>query len=404
MKRCLKRILSVFMVVIILNIGLPISVKAEGNVQRENEVEDNNTRDAANILNENASILGKMDSDTDVDYYKYTVQTSGYFKLTLSNYEGNTENIGFGWDLTIYDSVMNEITKINRIKTSYTTMKYNFKKGTVLYFRIENNEDGEYYSAKDVVYEIKADTVNDAKWEQEKNDSRNQATTLSVNKNVYGNIYTDGDADYYKFKASQSGYVSFSVLNFDGDVDNIGNGWDLYVYDSNMKELLSVSRITTKYDAGTFITKKNAVYYVKLVQNDDYYDAIGVIYELKANFKATSSVESEKNDTFSKANTIKTERYGTLLDGEDKDVYKFVASKSKQYKITFDNDYEMQYGYNISVCDSKGKVIKGIYDIKSDASMKFKAKKGKKYYITISHRSSWAYSYAYLYKLKIRQV
>ncbi len=368
--------------------------------QNVNETEANDERNTANKLEDGNTVLGKMDTEKDNDYYQYMVSKAGYFNFTLSNYNGKQDNIGDGWKLTIYDDVMNVISTVSEIKTSYTTVKYDFRPGTILYLRVENQS--EYQSAKEVVYGLSAQATEATDWEQESNNSTETATDISGMTQVYGNTYTSDDIDYYKYQAKASGTLNFSVLNHDGNVDDIGYGWNFIVYDGSMNELLNIGDIKTEYNRDGFTVKKNGVYYIKIANHSEYYPAKGVTYELKPNFKKNGNIEKENNNLKNKANTIKKSISGNLINGDDIDHYKFKAKKSKKYKLIFDTDFELEYGYDINIYDAKGSLVKQIDAAKTDSSVKFKAKKGKKYYITVGHNSSWSYSYCYIYRLKIK--
>lgn len=398
MKKTWKKILAVALAAsLCANGGIyPADVQA----QNINEVEANDERNTANKLEDGQVMLGKADTNTDIDYYQYMVSKAGYFTFTLSNYEGKQDTIGDGWKLTIYDDVMNVISTVTDIKTSYTTCKYDFRPGTILYLRVEN--DSQYTPTKDVTYSLSVQATEAAEWEQESNNSTETATDISGMSQVYGNTYMSSDVDYYKYQASANGTLHFSVLNFDGNVDNIGSGWNFTVYDGSMNELMSISDIKTEYNRDGFTVKKNGVYYIKIANQSTYYPVNGVTYELKPNFKKNNNIEKENNNVKNKANTIKKDISGNLINGKDIDYYKFKAKKSKKYKLSFDTDFQLEYGYDINIYNAKGKLVKQIDDAKTDSSVKFKAKKGKKYYITVGHNSSWSYSYCYIYNLKIK--
>jgi hypothetical protein len=310
----------------------------------------------------------------DVDYYKYTVDVTGKYYFTYTNINA----LGGDWHVTVYDSSLKELEGV-RLDGDYTktSSTYDFKKGTVLYLKVEND----YNRAINQEYSIAVNASSDAKWEQEANDTKGSATAINSKITKHGNLYSNEDVDYYKYKVDVSGYCSFTFT----DINSRSGDWDFTVYDSTLKELES-GRINDAYTytSKTYNFSKGTILYIKV--NNGYNNAVGKEYSLAVNAKNSSSWEQEKNDTYNKAVSLKSNiaKYGTLYYNSDVDYYAFTAAKSGTVKtaFTFDAD-NVGNGWGLVICDSSKKVIKTVSDVVTNKSISFKVTKGKKYYVVV---------------------
>ncbi len=157
------------------------------------------------------------------------------------------------------------------------------------------------------------------------------AKRISVNQRVYGS-----GTQYYEFTITESGYFT---LNFQHDmVDHDYRYYGVKIYDSNQKEIYDFlvkgySRNITTCRLGF----PKGTYYIEVEE----YMNNAPDYSLCVNFKQSSVYETEYNNTFTTANTIKTGKtYGGNLfynydKGEDEDYYKFTLTKAGYINLTF---------------------------------------------------------------------
>ena len=356
------------------------------------EKENNNTKNIANEVSGNVTMVGSI-TEGDVDYYKYTVLNNGYVKFTARTYDDILNN---SYYITIYDGNFKEITSDFFNENNWVSKRLNFKKGTVMYVRIQGYSSYYDYS-QDGHYCITAETKSTSNWEVEDNNTKPKATKLS--KKVTGTIYNEKDVDFYKYTAPKNGYVKFKFCNVDGVTDT--SGWNVCVYDSNFNDISSQYSFSNDYLFGTFMVKKGTVYYLKVSMA-----GIGIMdheYTITPVLKVTNYIEKENNNSFGKASTISQGKYriGALNREADRDYYKFKASKTGTLKINLKIEERMSHGYEMIVYNSNRQEIRSINDVRSGGVLKVKVKKGKSYYVKIQNNGIVGSSWNYLYTLKL---
>jgi hypothetical protein len=356
-----------------------VPVQAAGTV---NETEDNNSRNTANVIDVNTTVVGTIADRDDEDWYKFTLPSDGYFTYDLLSVDG--------WrDITLYDSSLNELSAEGG--DSIHSQRFNYAKGTTFYVRIQRHN----YDSGD--YEFTINHTPTTNWEIEDNNSRKTAEKLS--KKMKGTMITSSDEDWYKYTASKSGYVDFKFINEDSAVTD--SGWDITVYDKNLTELATWN-FKSDDTTGTFTVKAKTVLYIKITG----WRMTDNLYSIAPVFKATKYVEKEDNNSFKKATTIKSgKKYIGVRNYEtDEDYYKFVAPSSGTYRISFECADEVEHGYDVTIYGSSKKELKKLSNLTDDSSAKVKMKKGKTYYILVADGSSWGSSWAEKYKIKVAKV
>lgn len=367
----------------------------------DNELEDDNTKFTANSLTSNKTMIGFISSEDDVDYYKYVVDQSGYFSIKFENASG-TGDVSNGWTWKIYDKDLNKLWS-DTTKSTSASYNYNFEVGTVLYVTVESAYQHKYVNNLD--YALTVTAVEDSSWEQEQNGTKNTATTITSNQKAFGNTYIETDVDYYKYVVDATGYFNFILQNETGTNDS-SYGWDMLIYDSSLNKLEYVKNITAKSTSKTYNFKKGTVLYIKIEAYSNYYHINGTKYSLLAQMTKSSKWEQEGNDSYTKATTIKNNStmYGNIYIANDKDCYKYKASKTGNVKVTFDFDGDdAGYGWNITVINSSKKELISLTDVTTKKSFSWKATKGSNYYIIITPRYSYSDPLNLTYSMKVKQ-
>lgn len=232
------------------------------------EQEVNDTKATATVIKANQTKSGNLYSDDDVDYYKYTVDVTGYYNFTFKDINAAEGR----WRITVYDSSLKELESDTNGENTYTTNTYNFKKGTVLYLKVTDS-----YSAESHEYSLTVNAKKSANWEQENNDSYSKAITFKANVTKYGNLYNADDVDYYSYTASKTGTLK---TTFKFDADDVGSGWIITIYDSSKKEIKTVSDIITNKTI-SFKATKGKKYYVVVKADSSYSSQTSITYALK---------------------------------------------------------------------------------------------------------------------------
>lgn len=117
------------------------------------ELESNGTAATATSLTLGETGNGITLSYNDDDFYKVKVAEQGKLNVRLrSSNENQTESIGSGWNLVVYDKKLKELSKIVEVKTT-NSVSLDVKKGTY-YVRVCPYSQWSY--PKFCVYEVKA--------------------------------------------------------------------------------------------------------------------------------------------------------------------------------------------------------------------------------------------------------
>lgn len=385
MKTYGKRILTV-----LLTLALIISVVPNMAYAADitSGTDNNDTSSTATPLSSAGTVTGVLSSEDDVDFYKYTVDVTGYYNFTLRD----TTESGKQWKLSVYDSSMNELdSEINKEYT-LTTNTYDFKKGDELYLKVT---DRTYSTGKEYSLSVNATTASD--WEQEHNDTKSNATIIKANSPIFGNLYLDEDVDFYKYTVDVTGYYSFTLK----DTTESGKQWKLSVYDSSLNELESEINEEYTLTTKTYNFKKGTILYLK-VKDRTY--SMGMEYSLTVNAKENANWEQESNDSFRKASSLKsnTTKYGNLYFEDDVDYYSYTAVKSGTLKTMFKLDVNDVGGWEIIIYDSSKKEIKEVTNITSDKTISFKGVKGNKYYMLVRADRSYSSPINITYTFKIK--
>jgi len=247
------------------------------------EVEYNDSSIAANNMDANVDYCANLYSPDDVDYYHFVMDRTGYFDVSFTIPEVDAA-IKYGWNVTVFveDSQVDSFIATSNV----TTRPYAFKQGTNIYIKVEARSDSSYYAPTFTEYNLKVNVTTSSLWEQESNDSMSDASEISLKETYNGTTYKDGDVDYYKVKITGKGFIT---LSFDPNdlSENLGDGYDLSVYNSSNTKLYSNTSITSKLNAKFYLGKGN--YYIRLENHNSYRSPSAyTVYKLKATFVLAS--------------------------------------------------------------------------------------------------------------------
>lgn len=249
--------------------------------------------------------------------------------------------------------------------------------------------------------------------EVEPNDDRMDATVIPMNQQCMGILETgkgERDVDWYKVTKTENGYIQ---LKFDIDIskwhDRIGNGWDIYVYDSQFREI-DKYRVVRNSFTGKALPYKKGDYYIKVTQNS--YD-VEVPYGITVAQVKSDSWEQEGNDTQTTANVINLNKQysGYIEDDVAKDWYEINLKKDAVVKfslargnnLTVEQVQSIGTGWQMVVYRaSSGSIVEEVKNITERKDCTVELKKGK-YYIRVSANDVY---YAWTptdipYKLKV---
>lgn len=284
------------------------------------ETENNDSISSADSIAPNKSVTGSLPTKEDNDYYKFTLGSNGYISLTLNH--TYIENSGRVWTVRLFrgsdGTLLEEFDYAGNI-ASQRSCRIGLPKGT---YYAEVMAD--WYSHSDMDYNLRVNYVAASYWETETNNSFSSADSISPNVSVTGSLMKDDDTDYYKFTTGSNGYISLTLNH--SYIENSGNYWKVRLYRGSDTTL-----IEDFYYQGNVSSQKSCrvglpkgTYYLQVIKGD-WNLGSDVDYNLRVNYVADKSYETEINDSTSSADTITkyaTSR-GTLMTRDDEDYYTF---------------------------------------------------------------------------------
>lgn len=279
------------------------------------EYEFNDSSSTANKIKLNTPYLGEIQKYDDEDYYRLTLPESGAVTLNMSQKTGIQWNTSI---LTLDGEVLSEFTTDDSSNvTKPTERTVGLPKGEYL-IHIKNTW---HYNS---TYEPYAFTVKFAKsttYEKEFNDNAQQANSIGLGKNYYGNLQDFSDTDYFTFYLSKPSSVSLEM----GRKPSVS--WYMSLYNSNGDE---VGSFNTEYDqfAKGIESMRYSLpagrYYISV---DDYRNTGNNKYQLavKVQTPSISSKSVQITNNVGKSDSVKV---SALAKG---DIVKLFDSKGKLF-------------------------------------------------------------------------
>lgn len=242
-------------------------------------------------------------------------------------------------------------------------------------------------------------------------DDFSSARSIGVNQGVTGSTqkgYED-EIDYYKFTITSAGYV---IVNFKNPLQkNQEEYWDVWLYDSNYKELAFSKIYGNKTNTNMAAIGVSAgTYYIKINSTGRWDATSQDTYTVAANFIISEYWEKEFNDDFVTSTQIKANKsyYGTTRKGyeDERDYYAVNISSDGVLTINFQNPpqkdsegYWSVYLYDKEYKELAHTEIKG--NIKSTNLPSIGVSKGT-YYIKIDSTERWDAASTDKYTIKIK--
>ncbi len=287
-----------------------------------------NSISTATNISTGTTYSGSITSSNTIDYYKFTIGSSGRITLTAT--------AGMRWIYyCIYDSAGSELWYVNPNWNSTTEListseTIDLTKGTY-YFAAK--QDGSYTG--NYSFRLNFDTAGESFTEvgSGSNNSMNSASTISVNTNYKGQIAKNDEKDFYKFTLASSGRIAISAT--------AKMQWIYYyVYDSSGNQLWSQNpdwnSTTESISTSEIIDLTKGTYYF-VVSRDGSYTGN---YSFKLGYtnanESFTETGSGSNNTMASANsiTLNTTYRGQLALNDEKDFYRFTLSSSTKVNFT----------------------------------------------------------------------
>lgn len=329
--------------------------------------------------------------------YKFNFTAPGFFQLEFAKASGTVNS---GWKYILYDGSLKKMVESAAITASSKSDIKIWASGTY-YLEIvpASNLSKPATNAKyTITYSaVTGQTVN-KNYELENNDDAQSANVLTFDKEVYGNMKTASDADWFKFSSAEEGvYELILKPNELTSAASVAEGWNLNVYEAKdtTTPIMSYKNITTGLD-GAALTYGKGTYYAVITNSNASAPALDALYDFKVNFIKTTEWESEVNDTKDTADVfpVNTVKKGNLRSATDVDFYKLTTTKTGAFRFTFsslDGSYDkIGSGWKMKVLSSKGTVL-GEYDQITAETVTAAFTYGKGiYYVSVENSNNYA--------------
>ncbi len=224
------------------------------------ETESNDTLETADEIEMGKEYSGTV-SNNDADWFKFTVPDQsvkpGYFRIIFNVKEAPLQ---FGCELKNSDN--NSIYSFDQINAGQNTSPVFGFRGQDMYLVVNDI----YSSSTTYEYSVKIEYTEDACFEAEDNDNLNRADKLLVGENnkKQGNLYKEGDTDYYKVDIPSAGYYSACVYHRNGDDYARDYGYKATLVDKNSSTVTSIETEKSGETASESVRLEQDTYYVKI--------------------------------------------------------------------------------------------------------------------------------------------
>ena len=220
----------------------------------------NNTITAASSISTNSNYYGQIANNDDCDFYKFTLSTSGSIRIKLTAYI-------YCSSYYIYDSNGKDVWHLTYKYWNDVSKQYDMDETVDLtsgtyYFAVKQYDGTGNYN-----FRLNFTSANESFKETTGgiNNTMATASSISINKNYYGQIASNDDCDFYKFTLSSSGKINIKLTAYIYRTN-------YYIYDSNGKNVWSsTSRywndVSKKYDMDESIDLSSGTYYFAVKQN-----------------------------------------------------------------------------------------------------------------------------------------
>lgn len=260
------------------------------------ETEPNNTIGESknnNLISLNSTITGNIQTEDDIDYYSFTVTNPGKLNISFSHDKIDDDNTL--WKIELLSENQDNAIFTLDIKGSEANKKSDTigisprGEGDDYYLKIYpayNYSNSDYkvcvnFSEFETNSEQNNGTYN---YDKEPNNSTKNATPISINESIDGNIQSTSDIDYFKFEIRNDGELD---IVFDHNFsDNNNEAWKISLLSESTTESLLEFKISINESSKTSDTIRipPGIYYLKIEPTYNYRNDS---YRVKINYNAS---------------------------------------------------------------------------------------------------------------------
>lgn len=326
-----------------------------------------------NFTNNKATAGGVLSDSYDEDYYSVTLSNPGKIDVKINR------SLSTRYRVILYNAQREEMedysTSYNADKGAAKLFSQGLPAGTY-YIRVDHYEG----NSQNVNYQLEVDYKQSNNYEKEFNNDRYTANPISLNNQYNG--WADSDSDFYVFELPSDGEVKVALNQA------LRTKYEISLYDASGNEMedwytyYGIDQMITPIHIGL----PKGTYYLR-VRTDDG-EMSNIPYRLKVNFKATSSIETEDNESRALADSISLNKAmkGIMSWSSDFDYYRLNLSKNTNIAVQLTTPQDTSFNVNLfNQSDSVDEYIYTNYGSGKLSTIKTLNLKKGLYYIRISH-------------------
>ncbi|MCX6164500.1 MAG: PPC domain-containing protein [Ignavibacteriae bacterium] len=297
---------------------------------------DNNSFNCATELQIGITKQDQIESQGDLDYFKFTTSTPGVLEISVDNVPSNVD-----MDVYVYDAQQNQIASSTGTQNGQSVFFEMLRVPGTYYLKLQ----GGYWSSHgNDKYTVLVNL--DASDTYEMNNTFSEAKLISLNNDIQGKIRPTGDVDYFKFITNSPGIIEITVENVPSNID-----MDVYLFDSQQNQVANSTGTTNGQSVFMFVLANTGTYFIKI--NGGYWSG-GSTQFYKFSIKVDASDTYEVNNAFSEAKLISlnTNIQGKIRPSGDWDFFKFNVSSIGNIQVVVD-PVPSSFGMDIYVYDTQ---------------------------------------------------
>lgn len=259
-------------------------------------------------------------------YYTFNLPSDGEITYSVQR------NVSSSWYVYLTDANGNTIdyfsTPYGTTVTGKEQREVGLPKGTY-YLHFSSYTNG---SASPFKFQVDFSAGNT--FENEFNNTFEQANPININTVYNGALQTSSDEDYFVFTTPEDGNVTLSMNR------NTTASWYVYLYSEAGQ---TYKYFNTGYGTTATGLEEKQVGLPKgtyIVRVDNYTDTADINYQLQVKFSASSQHERENNDTLETANLIDVNKSykGVLQETSDDDYFAFTLPNDGNVTLSVNRD------------------------------------------------------------------
>lgn len=238
------------------------------------EDEPNDDLSQAMAINLNKQYTGNLTNENDIDYYKFNIKNKK--KVWLNFQHNKTNERETLWKISLFDDSDGSLLEFDSTGENANITSYSVRLPAGNYYiRISDY----YWSDLDYTFCVYSKREG-IETENENNDDYGVATPVTFGSSIIGNLQSENDVDFYKFKLKVTTSVKVTFIH--NQIDNNNIFWRFELYSEKSSDTIIDSKNNTTIEVSGNSSKVSSIwnnlpegtYYLKIFNyyynNDDY--------------------------------------------------------------------------------------------------------------------------------------